>query len=404
MQVFVVDDKPGDIVTVIQKDLVAGSWPHEQRRPLKPIIFGYHNERIETWRENDVELSICQRSSNFKYRDRLQNWPRQENNCVPWEPWQGIMFPTCATMHELDMTSEIEFLARGGRREVWKVSSLLHGAEEIVLKTLKMNRFNRDGERKLAEMQKVDAVAMERLTSSKHIMDIFGFCGQSALNEMGDTTLSDFILKHKMTSIQKTQLARNAAAALSDVHSFGSRAMIVHGDVRPWNFLMSKSGSLMLNDFNAGGFIHRNITTQGPNMIESSSSCGITKYRGCRFDRSPEECLKLPATETIDVYHLGNILYYIMTGHSPPEKMDRLQSENGLERKTVCEACARSFHEGLTPYNYTLPPQLRSSADPAIAAIQDAMFKCQILDPVLRTSAQEIVEGLDKTLMELLKM
>eukprot|EP00814_Leptocylindrus_danicus_P016683 CAMPEP_0116014602 /NCGR_PEP_ID=MMETSP0321-20121206/6359_1 /TAXON_ID=163516 /ORGANISM="Leptocylindrus danicus var. danicus, Strain B650" /LENGTH=357 /DNA_ID=CAMNT_0003484253 /DNA_START=220 /DNA_END=1293 /DNA_ORIENTATION=+ len=357
---------------------------------------------MESWRKNDTVISLPQLSSNFKYSDNKQEWPKKEENCVSWEPWQDIMFPTCATMHEVDMTLQIAFLAKGGRRVVWKVSSPLNSTEEVVLKTLKINRFARDNERKLAEMHRIDAVAMERLTSSKHIMDIFGFCGQSALNEIGDVSMFDYIPNTKLSSFQKLRFARDAAVALFDVHSFGSRAMIVHGDIRPWNFIVSNNGSLRLNDFNAGDFLYRDTTTRREHIPESSSSCSITKYKGCHSARSPEECLMLPAREMIDVYHLGNVFYYIMTGDSPYKRMEEFSAENNLVTKSLCETCAQSFQEGMTPYNYTLPLQLQSSADPAIDAIQDAMSKCQILDPTLRPSARKITKDLNEALIKLL--
>lgn len=46
------------------------------------------------------------------------------------------------------------------------------------------HRLERDFLPEYYELHRRDAVAMERLTSSPYVMDVFGYCGQSALTEL----------------------------------------------------------------------------------------------------------------------------------------------------------------------------------------------------------------------------
>ena len=76
-------------------------------------------------------------------------------------------------------------LATGGS---WRIA---WGAEDrfgssgrpAVLKTL---HWNRDFGPLATELHRRDAVAMERLTSSPHVVDVYAFCGQSVLTEFAE--------------------------------------------------------------------------------------------------------------------------------------------------------------------------------------------------------------------------
>lgn len=55
--------------------------------------------------------------------------------------------------------------------------------ESVVLKT---QRLERDVLPEYYELHQRDALAMERLTLSSHILNIYGYCGKSAINELSN--------------------------------------------------------------------------------------------------------------------------------------------------------------------------------------------------------------------------
>lgn len=129
-------------------------------------------------------------------------------------------------------------------------------------------RFRHDFEDAHFEHDRIDAVAMERLTSSPHVIDVFGFCGHSVLTEFADgPRLGELADKSKSKPLARLKIARDIANGLADVHGIdnkdGNNATFVHLDVNPAN-VVSIGGTLKLNDFNIGIIRRWNTTSQEP--------------------------------------------------------------------------------------------------------------------------------------------
>merc|ERR1711862_151944 len=110
---------------------------------------------------------------------------------------------------------------------------------------------------------------MERLTSSPRIVDTYGHCGSSIIQETleddiqelvvpgsgylkNNRTLSDKVdvdPQNKFTPPQKLNLALMLAEAIADLHGFKD-GVIVHDDIQLCQFLYDKNNNLKLNDFN----------------------------------------------------------------------------------------------------------------------------------------------------------
>lgn len=255
---------------------------------------------------------------------------------------------------------------------------------------------------------------MERLTFSPYVLDIHGYCGQSAINELanfgieGLASLEKIARQFRGVSVEpvnkiKLQLASMVAAGVSHMHSIDypdhipsergmkevgppirSNATLVHYDLNPRNVAIVKRGKPKLNDFNVAEFLSWDT--------ERNATCG---FRG-RFRepwwRAPEEMhyhdssYKNPAplTEKVDIYSLGNILHTILTSHSPRGKMSK---ELMVE---VRPKVARGELPKLpSDFNET-----EASSDPALSPIMSAMYKCLKAFPEDRPSAGEIAEEL----------
>jgi len=96
-------------------------------------------------------------------------------------------------MHETDLSSkilsissvngnEIKILGIGGKRMAWKVVIENREKDALILKT---RRFGQKFNGWAFESVRRDAIATEKLHSSPNVIDTFGFCGTSALNEIG---------------------------------------------------------------------------------------------------------------------------------------------------------------------------------------------------------------------------
>ena len=114
----------------------------------------------------------------------------------------------------------------------------------------------------------VDAAVSNHLSSSKYTLDVYGFCGQSILNEFASTTLEDLILNYKKNNdyhnippIQKAVMAREISFALEELHGVDGNATIVYKDFKPANVFVMKDGSVKLGDFNLSELLSWNVTS-----------------------------------------------------------------------------------------------------------------------------------------------
>lgn len=154
------------------------------------------------------------------------------------------------------------------------------------------------------ELHRRDAVTMERLTSSPYVMDIYGYCGHSALTELAFTKLGLNNLYRLSTELKgvntpyvlqkKLQIAAIVAFGLSELHNvpiddkqldlqFSKTdsktlkpptnqqvpASITHYDINPRNVIMTKSGIPKLNDFNVAEFMRWDPETREQCGFES---------------------------------------------------------------------------------------------------------------------------------------
>lgn len=352
----------------------------------------------------------------------------------------------------------LEFLGQGWFRSAWEmyteeipdydIDEDEWGYEEsVVLKTL---RIEREFIPEYYELHRRDALAMERLTFSPYVLDIYGYCGQSAINELANFGIEGMSSLEKiarsfrgMDDIEpvskiKLQLASMVAAGVSHVHSIDyadfpfpvendsedipsgeeegiisvncetkqsllndiakgnvkvrSNATLVHYDLNPRNIAVVKRGKPKLNDFNVANFLTWDV--------KNNRTCGFPGRFREPWWRSPEEMHHVmpenytnpaPLTEKIDIYSLGNILMEILTTHAPWGTMVK---GGDKEEETRPKVARGELPEWPDDFNLT-----KMELDPALTAIHDAMKKCLTLNPEDRPTAgviaAELFEAID---------
>ena len=180
-----------------------------------------------------------------------------EGNCVQSKDWQLTTFPACNSIHEYDMASKtgddhdtVKLINHGYWRDVWKVNDV--NKKEYVLKTI---RYEHEYTERNFDRHRRDALAMERLTASENIVDIYGFCGNSGIfqySQEGDVSSMIWGRHSKnYTSIEALYTAEQVAAGIAAAHTFDSEefATLAHTDITPSQFVRI-DGKFRLNDFN----------------------------------------------------------------------------------------------------------------------------------------------------------
>jgi len=312
--------------------------------------------------------------------------PASNGPCVPMSDWQTDFYPTCNDVHGMELVGEhdspsseeaILLSLKGFWRYAW---SYCHRLKDscVILKNLK---FDRDFEDIAYELHRVDAMAMERLSSSPHVVSSYGFCGQTVLTEVAEGTSPG---RWKFKGIDLLTAARDVAAAVADVHGMGGEEgtnfTFVHFDVNPNNMVLV-GGKMKINDFNIGAFLKWNTTSGG--------RCGISPRFANAQWRSPEEMKPYVdgrlVTEKIDVYSMGNIFYYLLTGVNPWTKLE-------VPKKPTKDEINDSKREGGIPY---LPDKYSNTKDPIKSVLRSVMHRCFQFNPEDRPTARELKNELD---------
>ena len=277
---------------------------------------------------------------------------------------------------------------------------------------------------------------MERLTASPYIINIYGFCGLTVVQEYGEKDLSRALAGGKMSSLSKLKLAKQVAEGLHHIHSIRDvdrvverkveskglrktqqqqQITLVHNDINLANLLFTADNRPMLNDFNIATLVMRHNTT--------GEMCPFYSHFPNPQWKAPEEQIvdddieeesnvgggdsSLPQShhldtaypvvnDKVDIYALGNIYYRLLTGLNPwrPPNADRL-----YDADKVLVARMKKLH-GSTP---PIPDETirQAKTDLALQTILDVMSSCYRYQPAERPTALEIVQMFDNAMTKL---
>jgi hypothetical protein len=207
----------------------ATTAPLMQHNPYPRIVFLYSTPRLnatapDTERQSPWELSHGSSGRNrtvtdmghplarerIAKRDNLQLDTVENETCRLRYAWQKTSFPTCNVIHEFDgatpwtASSRVRngadkmgsssaigrhklyrMIGYGFWRDVWIVNgpSATTSADTAIFKTM---RWIHDYTPRNYDRMRRDAVAMERLSSSPFIVDLYAYCGTSSFSEYGN--------------------------------------------------------------------------------------------------------------------------------------------------------------------------------------------------------------------------
>jgi serine/threonine protein kinase len=257
---------------------------------------------------------------------------------------------------------------------------------------------------------------MERLSSSHHLVSIYGYCANTVLTQAMSHTLDDVIyareneevkswsprsgyvtrppleswmakdeygepLATRETELGRINLALGVFRGLRDLHEGidGNHVEwlpIVHADLQAKQYLVdSLTGKIYLNDFNRCRFMTKmNSTESGGNDTSSPESCPLYIPTAPGSARAPEEYDMAPLSEKLDIYSAGNILYGIITGHRPWSD-ERGKHVRALVNDTIRNAAG--------------------TVDADLTRLLDRVYEH---DPTKRASAGEVVGELESLL------
>lgn len=114
--------------------------------------------------------------------------------------------------------------------------------------------------------------------------------------------LNDFLQKHRL---KYPQIGLMITYLIADAIGYAHQNKVIHRDIKPENIMISSEGDLKVTDFGIAKIVtEKTLTVTGSLM-------GSPAYM------SPEQALGKPVQQQSDIFSLGTLLYYLVTGKLP---------------------------------------------------------------------------------------
>jgi WD40 repeat protein len=216
-----------------------------------------------------------------------------------WEEDASILQNGFRILGDCELREEI---GRGGMGVVWRARQ--RGLDrEVAVKTLPGGEFATEEAR---QRFKLEAQAAARLLHP-NIVAVHGVGEEDGMpyfvmDLVLGKTLSETVAKSPPTLRQAALWLRDAALAVHHAHEH----QVLHRDLKPSNILIENTGRLCIADFGLA-----KILDSASALTLSGSAAGSPAYM------SPEQARDAHTSVASDVYGLGSVLYYTLTGRPP---------------------------------------------------------------------------------------
>ncbi|MGL1957401.1 MAG: serine/threonine protein kinase [Colwellia sp.] len=124
-------------------------------------------------------------------------------------------------------------------------------------------------------------------------------------------TLDVYLHKNTLSVGQKLKLFLQISDAVLEAHNH----QIIHADIKPSNILINASGQVKLIDFGVMQ-LTEDLNNNAPKFVTAYVGAMTVNYA------SPEQLNGAKATIASDIYGLGSLLYFMLSGSTPFERID----------------------------------------------------------------------------------
>lgn len=115
-------------------------------------------------------------------------------------------------------------------------------------------------------------------------------------------------------------MLRGLAAAIQHAHAAG----IVHRDIKPANVMVDPNGRVVLTDFG----LAKSFKTE--DLLGKTTVGWPTQLSGTPDFLAPEQVLRGPCNEKVDIFTTGVLLYTLATGDLPFHRVDEVETMKAI--------------------------------------------------------------------------
>ena len=311
---------------------------------------------------------------------------------------------------------DTKYLTSGGFRAVWTVN--LYSDEMQDRAIIKTNRISRGWSPYYLDQNRRDVLISEgagslfsRQPLHSNVLSIYQYCAFSSVVPFSSAgPLDDYMNQRHhddnlLSAEEQYLLAIQAARGLYQAQLYrNGKATHVHADIKPPQFLLfdipyqyknttikNPPPVMQLNDFNRGKF----LTQKKNNDTCPFTMCNV-HHKGSTY-RAPEEYMDCaPQADTIDVFSLGGVFYYLLAdGEKPWYHLRSYKEITGNILKG--EKPRLPSLEEYSDYDEDIISHVtKRSKHPAYLALKEIMLKCWAFKPEDRPSSFEVVQMLEK--------
>jgi tetratricopeptide (TPR) repeat protein len=243
----------------------------------------------------------------------------------------------------------LEKLGEGGMGVVYIAEDTLLG-RRVAIKTLTA----RGGDNKHFRTRFLREARAVSALSHPHIAHIYDY-GETEDHEpyivmelVKGETLSDLIVKGKLTIPRAIEIIKQVGEALGEAHRHG----IIHRDIKPQNVAINERGNVKVLDFGLAkqldpGPINVDDSNQGTLLTAQTREGMIV---GTPLYLSPEQAMGIEVDTRSDLFALGSLLYECIAGKPP------------FDARSPAEICAKIIRDDPTPPS-TLNPDVPEELD-----------------------------------------
>jgi serine/threonine protein kinase len=278
-------------------------------------------------------------------------------------PKLGSETPPSSVNIDINGITVLREIGRGGMGVIYEGIDQVLGRRVAIKLISPMRAANPDArERMIREAQATAALHHENIVSIHSVQMVDGI--PALIQQYIDGySLQELIDKGEQISIETClEIARQIARGLAAAHSAG----IIHRDLKPGNILIEReSKTVRIADFGMAKRIAE---------LKHSSQDFVS---GTPAFMSPEQTLGRPLDARSDLFSLGSILFYIVTGQTPFQAddpfsiIDRVRNHNVPSTQSLRSETPRWFSDLIARLLSKDPNERYTSATELLQTIDD---------------------------------